>query len=284
MPTTSRPGRLLGILACTLMLALPAACSSSPKSSSASSSGAAGSGGTIVNCSDVSYPPAEFYQVTLRGTHELTRTLAGADIEIGRAVAKRLGAGADFVNTPFSAIISSLQEKKCDAIISFMNDTAQRRTQLDFVDYLAAGQTTMTKKAAPPIHSLNDLFGKTVAVTRGTTEEDFLDSHNHPPAGQQPIKILAFATDNDATYALSQGAAQVYFGDTPVVTTAVNGNGALTAGAQLVEPIPIGIALMKGDARRDRIKQAIHDMYADGSMATILVKWKLIQYAISPQQ
>jgi polar amino acid transport system substrate-binding protein len=282
MATTSRPGRLFAGLLCALMLAAPAACSSSPKSSSAS--GAAGTGGTIQYCSDVSYPPAEFYQVTLRGTHELTRTLAGADIEIGQAVAKRLHAGANFVNTPFSGIISSLREKKCDAIISFMNDTAQRREQLDFVDYLAAGQSTMTKKGVPPVHSVNDLYGKTVAVTKGTTEEDFLNSHNHPPAGQQPIKVLAFATDNDATYALSQGAAQIYFGDTPVVTTAVNGNGALTAGAQLVAPIPIGIGLPKGDARLNPIKQAIHDMYADGSMATILVKWKLIQYAINPQQ
>jgi polar amino acid transport system substrate-binding protein len=155
---------------------------------------------------------------------------------------------------------------------------------LDFVDYLAAGQSTMTKKGAPQVRSVNDLFGKTVAVTKGTTEEDFLNSHNHPPAGQQPMKVLAFATDNDATYALSQGAAQVYFGDTPVVTTAVNGNGALTAGAQLVAPIPIGIGLPKSDARLNPMKQAIHDMYADGSMATILVKWKLIQYAINPQQ
>jgi polar amino acid transport system substrate-binding protein len=283
MRTTSRPGRLFAGLVCALMLAIPAACSSSSKSSPASS-GAAASGGTIVYCSDVSYPPAEFYQVTLRGTHELTRTLAGADIEIGRAVAKRIGAGADFVNTPFSAIISSLQEKKCDAIISFMNDTEQRRQDLDFVDYLAAGQSTMTKKGAPPVHTVNDLFGKTVAVTKGTTEEQFLDSHNHPPAGKQPIKILAFSTDNDATYALTQGAAEVYFGDAPVVTAAVNGNSGLTAGAQLVAPIPIGIGLRKGDARLDRMKQAIHDMYTDGSMAAILVKWKLIQYAINPQQ
>jgi polar amino acid transport system substrate-binding protein len=276
----SRRSRLFGGLVCALVLA---ACSSSPKSSS-TSSGAAATGGTILYCSDVSYPPAEFYQVTLRGTHELTRTLAGADIEIGRAVAKRLSAGADFVNTPFSSIMTSLQENKCNAIISFMNDTAQRRQMLDFVDYLAAGQSTMTKKGAPVIHGANDLFGKTVAVTKGTTEQDFLNSHNHPAAGQQPIKILAFATDDDATYALTQGAAQVYFGDTPVVTTAVNGNNKLTAGTQLVAPIPIGIGLRKNDARLDRIKQAIHDMYADGSMATILVKWKLIQYAINPQQ
>ena len=51
--------------------------------------------------------------------------------------------------------------KKCDAIISGMNDTPERRKQVDFVDYLKVGQSLMVKKGNPKhITSLARLSGK----------------------------------------------------------------------------------------------------------------------------
>jgi polar amino acid transport system substrate-binding protein len=125
-------------------------------------------------CTDATYPPAEFYQVTKNGSADLKRTIAGADIDIAREAAKRTNSKAQFKDTAFDKIIPALRDKKCDAIISFMNDTSARRQQVRFVDYLAAGQSVMLKTSARPVNSLADLAGRTVSVAKSTTEEDFL--------------------------------------------------------------------------------------------------------------
>jgi polar amino acid transport system substrate-binding protein len=250
-------------------------------SACASSNGAAGVG-TLTFCTDPTYPPAEFYQPARLGGGELTKTLVGADIDIARAIAGRLGGHAEFVTTPFADIVDSLLAKKCDAIISFFNDTASRRHQIEFADYAASGQSVMVKNGSPVIHSVSDLFGRTVAVARGTTEEQFLHRQNQAAHGRPPIKIHSFGSDDAAIYALTTGAVEAYFGDTPVVSRLVSQNPSLTQGPEIVKAIPVGIALRKGDPRLDAVKKAIREMYADGTMGTILARWNMTQFGITP--
>src|SRR5437773_5392031 len=73
--------------------------------------------GRIVFCSDITYPPEEYY----KGSKAV-----GSDIDFGTAVAKLMGVQAQFKNTTFDSIIAALLAKKCVAIISGMNDTAER--------------------------------------------------------------------------------------------------------------------------------------------------------------
>ena len=269
---TDRPGTrraavrwVGGMLALALLGGGAAGCSPSPK--------------TLTFCTDPTYPPAEFYQAAQVGTLTLKRKLVGADIDIGSAVAKQLGRPVAFADTPFDQIIAALQAGKCDAIISFMNDTLQRRQQVAFVDYLAAGQMILLPKGAPAVSQVSDLYGRTVSVAQGTTEQQFLQALNaRAPAGR-PIKIVSFATENDAIYALQHGAADAYFGDTPIVITAAAADSSLTAGAELVPPIPVGIAVRPGDPLHAQIAQAIKSMYQDGTMGTILSKWNWTRYA-----
>jgi polar amino acid transport system substrate-binding protein len=233
-------------------------------------------------CTDPTYPPAEFYQVQKNGTADLKRTLVGADIDIGTAVAKKLDKSVKFVNTNFSDIIAHLLDKKCDAIISLMNDTAKRRTQVSFVDYLAAGQDLMLKKTTTPVTDLAGLFGRTVSVASSTTEEDFLKAANKAaPTGKQ-ITIKSYPSENNAILALTTNKVEAYFGDAPVVQAAVAADKSLIQGPELVKPIPVGIALRPGDSRISKVQKAVNDMYTDGSMGKILARWKFTRYAVTP--
>jgi polar amino acid transport system substrate-binding protein len=234
---------------------------------------------TLKFCTDPSYPPAEYYTVGKVGSASLKRNLVGADIDIAHEVAKRTKSTAQFVSTPFDTITQALVDKKCDAIISFMNDTPDRRQRLSFVDYLAAGQTVMLKKSAAPVNSVADLGGRSAAVARGTTEESFLKSQS---SSTTQINIKSFATENDAILAVKKGQADVYFGDDPIVQATVAADSSLTVGPQLVKPIPVGIALRQGDSRVSGIKQAVKAMYEDGKMGAILTRWKFNRYAINP--
>jgi ABC-type amino acid transport substrate-binding protein len=242
---------------------------------------ACGSSKTLNFCTDPTYPPAEFYQVTKIGNSgELKRELAGADIDIAHAVADQMGTSVRFTETSFSGIFDALSSKRCDAVISMVNDTPDRRKTMAFVDYLAAGQSVMSRKDAPAVSAVTDLGGRTVAVAKDTTEEQFLTSQNSGTAGGTAIKILSFASENDAIYAVQQNAAQVYFGDTPVVTAAVAADKRLVMGPEIVKPIPIGIALRPGDDRIGDMTSAIKKLYSDGTMGQILAKWNFTRYAL----
>ena len=72
--------------------------------------------GKIVYCSDISYPPEEFFKSG--------NTAVGSDIDIGTEIARRMGVKAEFANTCFDGIIAALLSDKCDAIISGMEELA----------------------------------------------------------------------------------------------------------------------------------------------------------------
>ena len=101
-----------------------------------------------------------------------------------------------------------------------MNDTPDRRKQVDFVDYLKVGQSLMVKKGNPEhISSLASLAGKRVSVESGTTNRDFLaaQSTKLTKSGKKAISIVTFPKDTDAASALKTGRVDAYFGDSPVV-------------------------------------------------------------------
>lgn len=269
------------VSAVSIMVAVTVAgCGSSHKSSSTSAT----PGKTLTICSDVNTPPAEFFDYVPSGGRNFTGKPVGSDIDTGGEIARRLGTSARFVDTPFDRIIGALVAKKCDAIISFMNDTAARRQQISFVDYLAAGQALLVRKGSAAVSRAAELSGKTVSVERGTTEEAFLSQQSRvlQQAGSKPINVVGFVTNDDAIYAVTKRTVDAFFGDTPLIRDAVSHNHGLAFGGQLVKPVPIGVGLRHGDPRIATVKKAVAGMYADGTMKRILKKWKLSEFAITP--
>ena len=259
-----------GALGIAVIFALTAAFAAASGSSAPSRAAA----GTLAFCSDVTYPPEEFYQGT---------KAVGSDIDIGTEIAKRLGLMAKFQNTGFDGIIAALLAKRCDAVISGMNDTPKRRKQVAFVDYLSVGQSLMVKKGNPKgIRKFADLSGKSVSVEVGTTNKDFLDQENKllKKKGKSVIKIVTFPKDTDAAAALKAGRVDAYFGDTPVVAYYIRKDPAFGFGVSPISPIPVGIAIRKGDPLIAKVQKAVDAMYADGTMRKILRKWQMESVAL----
>jgi polar amino acid transport system substrate-binding protein len=233
------------------------------------------SAGSIVFCSDITYPPEEFYKGT---------TPVGSDIEIGQAIASLMGVKASFQNTGFDGIIPALESKKCDAVISGMNDTPARRKQVDFTDYISVGQSFMVKKGNPEhITSIAANAGKTVSVEVGTTNADFLNAQSKilVKAGKKGITVKTFPKDTDAANALATGKVDAYFGDAPVVAYYIQkAPSQFGFGGKAVNPIPVGIATRKGDALTAAMKKAVAALYSDGKMKSILAKWQMSGMAL----
>ena len=232
-------------------------------------------GGKLTFCSDVTYPPEEFYQ---------GGKPAGSDIDIGKEVARRMGMSAQVDNTGFDGIIAALLAKKCNAIISGMNDTPERRKQVSFVDYIKVGQSIMVKTGNPEhINRLASLAGKSVAVEVGTTNKTFLDeaSKKLKAQGKSAIKVTPFPKDTDAAAALKTGRVDAYFGDSPVVAYYIQKDKAFGFGGTPINPILVGIAIRKDDtATKSGVQKAINAMYKDGTMKKILARWKMTATAL----
>jgi polar amino acid transport system substrate-binding protein len=229
--------------------------------------------GKLVWCVDVSYPPEESYKPD--GT-----TAEGSDIDIATEIGKRFGVTSQIDNTSFTGIIASLTTKKCDLIISGMNDTADRQKQVNFVDYLKVGQGLLVKAGNPKgIKTLEDLSGKAVAVQLGTTNLDALTAENVKlkTAAKPEIGIQTFDQDTDAFQQLALGRVDAYSGDSPVCAyyaAKPDNAGKYEVGGTPIDPAPIGIAIRKEDTDLKAAVQAAMDaMYADGTMKSIVDKW-----------
>lgn len=274
-----RAGGLLAVAALAL-----SACSSSGGSSPSAAASTGGGGaitvpdavktaGKLVWCVDVSYPPEEFYAAD-------GSTAQGSDVDIANEIGKRFSVTTEIDNTAFDGIVAALLAKKCDLIISGMNDTAERQAQVDFVDYFKVGQGLLVPVGNPKgIHTLDDLSGKTVAVQLGTTNKDALDAANTAlkAAGKAAIEIQTFEKDTDAFQQLSLGRVDAFSTDSPVVAyynSKPENKGKYEIGGTPIDPAPIGIAVNKDNTElKTAVKAAIDAMYADGTMKSITDKW-----------
>jgi polar amino acid transport system substrate-binding protein len=231
------------------------------------------SAGKIVWCSDVTYPPEEYFKGS---------TAVGSDVDIAAAVAKLMGVKSQIRNTTFDSIIAALLVKKCDAIISGMNDTAERRKSVDFVNYLSVGQAITVKKGNP-LHftTLASLSGKRVSVESGTTNRGFLvdTSKKLVKQGKKAIMIVTFPKDTDAFAALVAGRVDAYYADAPPAAYYAKQNPTVEVCCHPINPFPIGIAIRKHDPLRPAVQKAINMLYANGTIKRIVAKWGMASAA-----
>jgi polar amino acid transport system substrate-binding protein len=227
----------------------------------------------IVFCVDVSYPPEEFYAAD-------GSTAQGSDVDIAKEIGKRWGVTVEIDNTGFDGIIPALLGKKCDLVISGMNDTPKRAEQVDFVDYLKVGQGLLVPKGNPKgIHTLDDLSGKAVAVQLGTTNADALTAASDKlvAAGKAKIDIQTYQADTDGFQQLALGRVDAFSTDSPVVAyynSKPENAGKFEVGGTPIDPAPIGIAMRKDDAGMKPAVQAVIDaLYADGTLKAIVATW-----------
>jgi polar amino acid transport system substrate-binding protein len=272
-------------------LVLASACGGgSTSSSSSSSSASAGtkdaalaaklppaiaSAGVVKVGSDVSYAPVEFFDAD-------GKTPIGIDPDLAKAVGDKLGVKFEFTNATFDGLIPAVQSKRFDVVWSAMSDTKERQGTLDFVDYFNAGTSILVKKGNPEkINTLDDLCGKTVALQRGTTQEDVATTQQDAckAANKGAITVLSFDKDTDALTQIKNGRAVADMNDFPVAAynakTAGNGNDFQVVGEQ-IEAGPYGVGFRKEDtALRDAVQGALKAVIADGSYDKVLTKWNV---------
>lgn len=242
--------------------------------------------GKLVVCSDVPYPPQEFFDAQGNAT--------GSDIDIGGEIAKRLGLTMEVENSVFDTIIAAVTGGKCDIIISAQNITAERQKQVDMIPYFQAGQSFVVAKGNPQsIKSTDDLCGRKIAAESGTTEADYVKgtgdykgdglSKACTDKGKAAIDLKEFQKDSDALLALSAGQVDAYFADSPVAGyyTVQKPDQFELSPIPPLQPAKEGISVAKDKTGlRDAVKAALLSMVNDGTYLTILKKYGVDSGAI----
>ena len=230
--------------------------------------------------SDVAYAPIESFDKD-------GKTIIGVDPDIAAALSTQLGVKLELQNGTFDGLITSLRSKRIDLIMSAMSDTPERQKQIDFVDYFTAGTSILVKKGNPEkIQSLDDFCGKTIALQRGTTQDDVATAQQAKckTAGKE-LKVLKFDRDTEALLQVKQGRAAADMNDFPVAAynaqTSGGGNDFEVVGEQ-IEAGPYGIGVRKEDtAIRDALQKALQAIIDSGDYAKILEKWNVKAGAVT---
>ncbi|MGH2448302.1 MAG: ABC transporter substrate-binding protein [Chloroflexota bacterium] len=248
----------------------PAAKKSGSHSQEASSNFNLVTKNVLTVCSDISYPPMEFYPPNNPGAAE------GADVDLAAALAKEMNLKSSTMKeTAFGSIIPALQAGRCDIIMSSMNDTPLRAKKVAFVDYMTASEGILVNKGSS-IHANNysALCGKSVAVENGTTELAGLDQANKSCSTK--IDIHGYPADTDAFQAFAAGHTQAYTTDLPVVSNYLKKYPSKyqKAGTAISAGQNYGIAVSKSNSTlKKALTSALHKLMSNGQYKKILDKW-----------
>lgn len=233
--------------------------------------------GKLLVAADAAYAPNEY---TLEDSEEII----GMDVDLGKAIGKKLGLEVEFVNASFDGILAGIQAGRYEAGMSSFTDTKEREQTVDFVTYFEAGTSTMVRKCNPKnINSIEDLCGKTVGAENGTTQLDQLTKEDAEgsvvkackDASKEPPQAKGFPKQTDVNAALQAGRIDAYLADSPVVDYAVKKTGdAFEKAGKDTDSAPYGIALPKNaGTMKEAVQAAVQSLIEDGSYQKILDNW-----------
>ncbi|ROS73387.1 ABC transporter substrate-binding protein [Cellulomonas sp. PhB143] len=225
--------------------------------------------GKLTVGTDTTYAPAEFIDPD-------GKTPVGYDIDLIDAVAAVLGLDAEPQTAEFPSIIPGLGSKY-DVGISSFTITPERLESANMVSYFSAGEAYAVPKGNPEKLTVDDICGMTVTVQNGTIQDDEVDdiSTKCESDGKDPLKVLNYDSQADATTNVVGGKADVMFADSPIVQYAVTQtDGQLEQLGDTFSSAPQGIAVAKDDEDLAKaIQAALQVLMDDGDMTKILDVW-----------
>lgn len=212
---------------------------------------------------DAAYPPFGFQDMD-------KKEYMGFDVDIIKAIGKEEGFDVEVRNVNFDGLIPALQSGDLDVAINDITITEDRKRSVDFSKrYYIAGLGVVVKSDNNSIQKKEDLSGKTLGVTIGSTGEEAARKI-------EGANVRVYSTLSDAFLDLKQGAVDCVVNDIPtneyyVATT--SDKSVKTAPVALTEE-DLGIAVKKGNKELlTKIDDGLAKMKKNGEFAKIYKKW-----------
>lgn len=214
----------------------------------------------LTMATNAEFPPFEYIE---------NGEIVGADVDIAKAIAEKLGKELEITNIDFDAALTGAATGKYDMAVAGITANDERRENMNFsVDYYTASQAIIVK-ADSTIAASKDLEGKTISCQEGTTGEQFLLDNNYA--------IQSFKTGAEAITALTSGKVDaVVIDDAVARALSKEQNGATKVLDEALTQEAYAIALKKGnDELTNEIDGALEALKAEGKLAEIFEKYEL---------
>ena len=203
--------------------------------------------------------------------HDDSDALVGYDVEVGKAIAEKLGVKATFIEGEWDGLLAGVEAGRYDMVINGVDITDSRKQSYDFSTPYAYIRTALvTRKDNDTIHSFEDLKGKTTANSIGSTYMELAEDYGATCSGvdtldetiQMVLQGRADATLN-ADVSFYDYLSQHPDADIQIVSFAPDAN-------------EIAIPMQKSDsaaALREAVNKAIENLRTDGTLTELSGKY-----------
>ncbi len=203
--------------------------------------------------------------------HDENDELVGFDVEVGKAIAEKLGVEAVFIEGEWDGLLAGLEAGRYDIMVNGVEYTDERAQKYDFSEAYGYIRTAiMVKGDNTEIQSFEDLEGKTTANTISSTYAQLAESYGATPTGvddlSQTMELLMQGRV-DATLN-----AEVTFYD----YLAVHPDADVKIAALTEDASHVCVPMRKGEDSAslcEAINQAIEELREEGVLAEISKKY-----------
>ena len=232
---------------------------------------------TLTMSSDPAYPPQSF----LNAQNEFE----GFDIDVGREIAKRLGAELKIVTPAWEVITAGNWGNRWDISVGSMTPTSERGRVLDFPAIYYYTPASFAVHQDSKAQKVEDLNGKVIGVCGGCTYESYLkkelkiDAEGVPPFDYkvEPEEIRTYETDTNALDDLRLGDGKrldAVMSALPTINDAIKNGYSLRVVGDPAFYEPLAVATDKGDPEFDaKIAEVVKAMHEDGTLSKLSQKW-----------
>lgn len=237
--------------------------------------------GVLVAGSDNAYAPWEY----LAGADG--QTPEGIDIDLGDAIAAKLGLTYESRTAPFTSILPALGVTY-DIGVSALSVTKKRMETVNFVHYAHTTNQWVVRAGNPTKFDPAQICGRVIALQSGGAHERLVREENEAckSRGEKEIEILPFGATTEAiTRVATGGADATVAGAATGLYAAKQSEGRLEALAPeriLNSAGPVGIAVPKNDAELAQLlTDALNELIEDGTYRAIFDHWGIGSMAIT---
>jgi glutamate transport system substrate-binding protein len=193
----------------------------------------------------------------------------GFDVDLGQAVADKLGVKPKFIEAISDNRIPFLQDGTADLILSTMTINEERVGQIEFSDpyYIAKGRI-LVKKDNSDITGVDSLAGKNVCTALGSTYEATL-KEQAPDA-----KLKLVDSYSECLESLQNGSVDAISTDDVILTGMIIQDDSLKLVGDELSQEPYGAGIKKGNTELQEFVNGVFDEYKqDGRYDKTYEKW-----------
>lgn len=196
----------------------------------------------------------------------------GFQVDLFAEIAKKLNRQIVIDSASFSGLVPALNAGRYDFLCAPTTVTPERAANLLFTEgYLWTELQFGIRRGTTPIHSEEDLRGKTISVNKGTPYEAWVRNN----AERLNLTLLAFDTQPDAVQAVIQGRAFANLSGNTVIKYSATRTPQYVAdwvlpGTRLHWGTPFR---QDSAAARNQMEAVIECLKKDGTIARLSQKW-----------